>query len=75
VLLLVKGARIGASYIVAALDSLYRALTANLSTLAPGEQATALVVAPDLRLARQVLRYALGAAQGVASIAALVGRG
>jgi hypothetical protein len=72
VVLLLKGARIGGSYVFAGLYSLWRALVADLSTLAPGEQATALVVAPDLRLARQVLRYALGAARSVPSIASLI---
>ncbi len=72
VLCAVKGARIGGSYIFGGLYSLYRALTAELSTLAKGEQAVALIVAPDLRLARQVLRYALGAAEGAPSIARLI---
>ncbi len=73
VVLAVKGARIGGSYILAGLYSLWRALTANLATLAPGEQATALVVAPVTPLARQVLRYALGAARSVPAIARLIG--
>jgi hypothetical protein len=69
VLVGVIGARSGKSYVFEALYSLWRALTADLSTLAPGEIAVALIVAPDLRLARQTLRYALGAAKSVASIA------
>jgi hypothetical protein len=72
VVLLLKGARVGGSYIFGGLYSLWRALTANLSSLAPGEQATALVVAPDTRLGRQVLRYALGAAKVVPTIAQLI---
>jgi hypothetical protein len=72
VLVAVCGARSGKSYLLGALYSLWRALTADLSTLAPGEQASALVVAPDLRLGRQVLRYALGAARSVPAIAELV---
>ena len=36
---------------------------ADLRTLAPGELAVALVVSIDLRLGRQTLRYALGAAK------------
>jgi hypothetical protein len=67
VLAIVKGARIGGSYVFGGLHSLWRALTADLSTLAPGELAVALIVAPDLRLARQVLRYSLGAAESVPS--------
>lgn len=69
VLAIVKGARIGGSYIFGALYSLWRALTADLSPLAPGEVAVALLVAPDLRLARQTLRYAIGAAESVPTIA------
>lgn len=72
VLCAVKGARIGGSYIFAGLYSLYRALTADLSRLAPGEQGVALIVAPDLRLARQVLRYALGAAESSPALARLI---
>lgn len=72
VLAIVKGARIGGSYVFGGLYSLWRAFTANLSTLAPGEQAVALIVAPDLRLARQVLRYALGAAESAPSLARLI---
>lgn len=71
-LAIVKGARIGGSYIFGGIYSLWRALTADLHTLAPGERATALIVAPDLRLARQVLRYALGAAENHPDIAELI---
>jgi hypothetical protein len=72
VVLVKKGARVGGSYIFGALYSLWRALGADLSTLAPGEQATALIVAPDQRLGRQVLRYSLGAAKSAAPIARLI---
>lgn len=72
VLVVVKGMRTGGSYIFGALYSLWRALTASLTTLAPGEVAVALIVAPDLRLARQTLRYAAGAAESVPSIARLI---
>jgi hypothetical protein len=72
VLAIVKGSRVGGSYIFAAIYSLWRALTADLSGLAPGEQASALIVAPDMRLARQCLRYALGAAKSVSAIAVLI---
>ena len=60
VLALVKGGRCGGSWL-SALYSLWRALTADLSRLAPGERASALMVAPDMRLGRHTLRYALGA--------------
>ena len=72
VVLFVKGARMGGSYI-ASLYALHRALTADLTSLAPGELASALVVAPDTRLARQVLRYAIGAARSTESINPLIG--
>ena len=66
------GARSGKSYLFAALYCLWRALTADLSTLAPGEFAVALIVCPDLRLAKQTLRYASGAANTCPSIKALI---
>jgi hypothetical protein len=72
VLVLVAGARSGKSYIFGGLYSLWRALTADLSTLAKGELAVAVIVAPDMRLARQELRFAHGAAMSVPEIASLV---
>lgn len=59
----VCGARGGKSYVLGGLRLLHLALTVPLTTLAPGEVAVALIVAPDVRLGRQVLRYALGAAE------------
>lgn len=61
ILVAVLGARAGKSYVFVALYSLWRALFADLSTLAPGERGVALIVAPDLRLGRQALSYAAGA--------------
>lgn len=72
VVVAVCGARGGKSYILCGLRLLHLALTVPLTSLAPGEQATGLIVAPDLRLARQALRYALGAAKRAAAIAALI---
>jgi hypothetical protein len=72
VLVAVCGARSGKSYVFGGLLSLWKALTADLSALAPGEIGVALIVAPDLRLARQCLRFALGAARSVPSISALI---
>ena len=66
------GARSGKSYYFGGLYLLWRAVTADLATLAPGEVAVGLAVAPDLRLARQIIRYALGAAKSVPSIAVLI---
>jgi len=72
VLAVVFGGRSGKTYIFGGLYSLWRALTADLSTLAPGELAIAVLVAPDLRLGRQGLRYALGAAKECEHISQLI---
>lgn len=64
VVAVVKGARVGGSYF-GALYLLWRSLTADLSGLAPGEEAAAIVVAPDKRLAIQTLKYARGAVETV----------
>jgi hypothetical protein len=56
------GARSGKSYL-GALRLLHLALVTPLTSLAPGERAAAIVVAPDMRLARQPLRFALGAVE------------
>jgi len=71
VLALLKGARVGGTWGFA-LYLLYRALTADCSTLAAGEVGFCTVVAPDLKTARQAARYALGAAEACADIAPLV---
>lgn len=68
----VCGARAGKSYVLCALRLLHLSLTVSLDSLAPGEVASALIVAPDLRLGRQTLRYALGAAKTLPAIARLV---
>lgn len=72
VLVAVCGARGGKSYVLGSLRLLHLALTVPLTTLAPGELAVALIVAPDMRLAHQVLRYALGAAEAVPEIKAMI---
>jgi hypothetical protein len=71
VLVAVIGARSGKSYI-SALYSLWRALIADLTSLAPGERASALILAPTMALARQTLRFALGAAEHVPAIARMI---
>jgi len=62
VIAILAGARSGKTYL-AALRLLHLALYAPLVGLAPGELAAGLIVAPDLRLARQCLRYASGAVE------------
>ena len=71
VVVLVKGARIGGT-LLASLRLLHLALTVDLSTLAPGELAAAIIVAPDTRLARQALRYALGVVRGTVRLTGLL---
>ena len=65
VAVIIAGARSGKSW-MSALRLLHLAVTVPLS-LAAGEEASALAIAPDLRLARIVLRYALGAVKSVRS--------
>ena len=72
VLAAVCGARGGKSYVMSALYSVWRMVTADLDGLAPGEQASAVVVAPDVRLGRQVLRYAAGAIRQVKPLASCI---
>lgn len=64
----VIGGRSGKSYL-GALAILWRGLVSDLSALAPGEQATGLIVCPDLRLARHTLKYIKGAC-GLPQVAA-----
>ena len=61
VLAAICGGRGGKSYTLEALRVLHLALTVPLTTLAPGEVAVGLIVAPDMRLARQTLRFVAGA--------------
>lgn len=68
----VCGARAGKSYVLVALRLLWGCFTRRLDTLAPGERAVALIVAPDLRLAKQVLGYARGALNTRDDLAALI---
>ncbi len=60
VAVLVKGARVGGTRF-GALRLVHLAATLDVPPTAPGERLYALVVGPDMRLARQGLAYALGA--------------
>lgn len=71
VVALLKGARMGGTWLWA-LYLLYRALTADLSGLQPGELAFAPIVAPDLDTAEQGLRYAAGAAHSSRRLGELI---
>lgn len=72
VIVAVCGARAGKSYVLIALRLLHGLFVRSLHTIAPGEKAVSLVVAPDLRLAKQVIGYARGALQSHPRLAALL---
>ncbi len=72
VLCAVCGARAGKTYVLIALRMLHLALTVDLASLAPGEVASGIIVAPDMRLARQALRYVSGAVDAVPALKPLV---
>jgi hypothetical protein len=57
----VCGARGGKSYVLVALRLVWGALVRDLSTLAPGQRAVALVIGPNDKLRQEVINYALGA--------------
>lgn len=66
------GARAGKSYVLCALRLLHLALTVSLDTLAPGELAAGIIIAPDTRLAKQTLRYVSGAVQSSSVLRSMV---
>ena len=70
VVVLVKGARIGGS-MMSGLYLAWRSVTAKIA-LPLGEHAFAIVVGPDMRLGRQVLRYARGAIREVPALNAAI---
>jgi hypothetical protein len=71
VLALLKGARIGGSWL-SSLFVLYLGLTCPLGGLASGEIAFGVIVCPDMRLAAQAFRYVAGAIDATPSIGRLV---
>jgi len=73
VMVWVVGARSGKSWL-SALRLLHLALTCDLSRLAAGEIAVGLICAPDLKLARQTLRFASGAVLGSRFASCVVGQ-
>lgn len=64
----VCGGRGGKSYVLIALRLVYGALTRDLRSLAPGQKAVALIVAPNDKLRREVVAYALGAMRSHATL-------
>lgn len=61
VLAAVCGGRSGKSYILIALRLVYGALKRDLKSLAPGQKAVALIIAPNTTLRNEAVSYALGA--------------
>ena len=57
----VCGARSGKSYLLVALRLVWGMLMRDLSSMAPGQRAVAMIVAPNEKHRREVLNYALGA--------------
>lgn len=57
----VCGARAGKSYVLVALRLVHGMLVRDLSSLARGQRAIALIIAPNDKLRREVLQYARGA--------------
>lgn len=72
VIVIVKGARIGGSR-MSALRALHLAATFDPTAVAPGEIASATIVGPDIRLGRQTLRFAHGAATATPALAGAMG--
>lgn len=70
----VCGARGGKSYVLVALRLVWGMMTRDLSSLAPGQHGVSLVVAPDLRLSREVVNYARGIINGSPPLRACLGQ-
>ncbi len=68
----VCGGRGGKSYIIIALRLVYGAITRDLSSLAPGQRAVALIIAPNPKLRNEVVAYALGAMRSHPTLAAMI---
>jgi hypothetical protein len=66
-----NGARSGKTWLCS-LRLLHLSLTVDLSTLAHGEQALSIIVAPTLANAAQAMRYILGAIENSSSLSALI---
>jgi hypothetical protein len=70
----VCGARSGKSYVLVALRLVWGMLVRDLSSMAPGQRAVAMIVAPNEKLRREVLNYALGAIKSKPELATMLSR-
>lgn len=68
----VCGGRAGKSYVLIALRLLWGLLVRDLRSLAPGQQAVSLIVAPNDTLRQEVINYALGAARSHPTLKAML---
>lgn len=68
----VCGARGGKSYIAVALRLVFGMLVRDLSSMAPGQRAVALIIAPNDKLRREVLNYARGAVRSKPELEAMI---
>lgn len=68
----VCGARAGKSYCIVALRLVHGMLVRDLRSVAPGQRAVALIIAPNDKLRREVLNYARGAVRSKPELEAMV---
>ncbi len=68
----VCGARAGKSYVIVALRLVFGMLVRDLSSMAPGQRAVALIVAPNDKLRTEVLNYAIGAIRSKPELEAML---
>lgn len=68
----VCGARGGKSYVLVALRLVWGMLVRDLSSLAPGQRAVALIIAPNDKLRREVMNYAYGAVRSKPELATML---
>jgi hypothetical protein len=69
---IVCGARGGKSYVCVGLRMVHGLLVRDLSSLAPGQRAVALIIAPNDKLRREVVSYASGAIKSHPELAAML---
>lgn len=72
VVAITAGARSGKSYVCMGLRMVHQMLVSDLSSLAPGQRAVALVIAPNDKLRREVVSYARGAVNSKPELVAML---